>query len=116
SEPVTSTIEARQMLSHLSLEAEEPAEAVRQLLPVVAVGLEYDLVVGTLRSARLLSALLNSAGEFARAAELAAAALEAASGMPVNALVMDLRLILARSLLLRRRRGGVGARRAGRPV
>lgn len=99
SEPVTSTIEARQMLSHLSLEAEEPAEAVRQLLPVVAVGLEYDLVVGTLRSARLLSALLNSDGEFARAAELAAAALEAASGMPVNALVMDLRLILARSLL-----------------
>ena len=87
------------MLSHLSLEAEEPAEAVRQLLPVVAVGLEYDLVVGTLRSARLLSALLNSDGEFARAAELAAAALEAASGMPVNALVMDLRLILARSLL-----------------
>ncbi|MFD5867621.1 hypothetical protein ACFWGD_03265 [Corynebacterium sp. NPDC060344] len=99
SEPVTSTIEARQMLSHLSLEAEEPAEAMRQLAPVVEVGLDYDLVVGTLRSCRLLSALLNSDGEFARAAELAQAALDAATGMPVNALVMDLRLILARSLL-----------------
>ena len=99
SEPVTSTIEARQMLSHLSLEAEEPLEAMRQLAPVVEVGLEYDLVVGTLRSARLLTALLNSEGEYARAAELAQEALDASSGMPVNALVMDLRLILARSLL-----------------
>ncbi|WP_295626117.1 hypothetical protein [uncultured Corynebacterium sp.] len=99
SEPVTSTIEARQMLAHLSLEAEEPAEAIRQLEPVVAAGLELDLVVGTLRSARLLTALLNSDGRFAEAADVASAALEAASGMPVNALVMDLRLILARSLL-----------------
>lgn len=99
SEPVTSTIEARQMLSHLCLEAEEPEEAARQLEPVVTVGLELDLVVGTLRSARLRAALLNSFGRFAEAAELTGAALDAAAGMPVNPLVMDLRLILARSLL-----------------
>lgn len=99
SEPVTSTIEARQMLSHLSLEAERPDEAARQLAPVVEVGLELDLVVGTLRSARLRAALLNSDGDFAAAADLAGTALDAAAGMPVNALVMDLRLILARSLL-----------------
>lgn len=99
SEPVTSTIEARQMLAHLSLEAEEIPEAVRQLEPVVEVGLEFDLLVGTLRSVRLLTALLNSDGDYDRAADLARTALDAASGFPVNALVMDVRLILARSLL-----------------
>lgn len=99
SEPVTSTIEARQVLAHLSLEADEEAEAIRQLRPVVEAGLALDLTVATLRSVRMLTALLNARGDFAEAAGIARQALAHASGMPVNPLVMDIRLILARSLL-----------------
>ncbi|WP_448852450.1 hypothetical protein [Corynebacterium sp. 335C] len=99
SEPVTSTVEARQVLAHLSLEAGEEAEAIRQLRPVVEAGLALDLTVATLRSARMLTALLNARGDFAEAAGIARRALAHASGMPVNPLVMDIRLILARSLL-----------------
>ena len=99
SEPVTSTIEARQLLAFLSLEYGDEQEAIRQLRPIVEVGFELDVVVGTLRSARLLAALLNSAGDFTGAREVAARALEASEGMPANPLTMDIQLILARSLL-----------------
>ncbi len=99
SEPVTTTIEARQFLAFLSLEAGAEAEAIRQLEPVVAAGMELDLTVAVLRSVRLLTALLNANQQFARAAEIAARALEHAAGMPLNPLVMDIQLILARSLL-----------------
>ncbi|MEJ5920639.1 hypothetical protein [Corynebacterium sp. H78] len=98
SEPVTSTIEARQMLAFLSLEAEEESEAIRQLRPVVTVGLHHDLTVGTLRSARLLAALLNSNGQYDDAQSVSAEALRRAAGMPINPLSMDIQLIYARSL------------------
>ena len=99
SEPVTTTVEARQFLAYLSLEAGEDAEAIRQLRPIVKAGLDLDLTVGVLRSVRLLAALLNSAGEFAEAAEVAHSALEAADSMPLCPMRMDIQLILARSLL-----------------
>lgn len=99
SEPVTTTIEARQFLAFLSLEAGEEDEAIRQLRPIVQAGLDAGLTVAVLRSTRLLCALLNAHGHFAEAAEIARHALERAEGMPVNPISMDIQLILARSLL-----------------
>lgn len=98
SEPVTSTIEARQMLAWLSVESDQEAEAIRQLRPVVRAGVELDLTVATLRSHRLLTALLNGAGEYEEARDTANRILAHTAGMPVNPLTMDLDLILARSL------------------
>ncbi|MDO5029578.1 MAG: hypothetical protein Q4E11_03215 [Corynebacterium sp.] len=99
SEPVTTTIEARQFLAFLSLEAGEEDEAIRQLRPIVQAGLDAGLTVAVLRSTRLLCALLNAHGHFAEAAEIARHALERAEGMPANPISMDIQLILARSLL-----------------
>lgn len=99
SEPVTTTIEARQFLAFLSLEAGEEAEAIRQLRPIVQAGLDADLTVAVLRSVRLLCALLNAHGDFAESAEIARRALASAEGMPVNPITMDIQLVLARSLL-----------------
>lgn len=99
SEPITTTIEARQFLAFLSLKAGEEAEAIRQLRPIVQAGLDADLTVAVLRSVRLLCALLNAHGEFAESAEIARRALTSAEGMPVNPITMDIQLVLARSLL-----------------
>lgn len=99
SEPVTTTIEARQFLAFLSLEAGEEEEAIRQLRPIVRAGLGAGLTVAILRSARLLCALLNAHGHFGEAADIARHALERAEGMPANPISMDIQLILARSLL-----------------
>lgn len=99
SEPVTTTIEARQFLAFLSLEADEEAEAIRQLRPIVQAGLDAELTVAVLRSVRLLCALLNAHGDFAESAEIARRALANAEGMPVNPITMDIQLVLARSLL-----------------
>ncbi|WP_246821382.1 lipopolysaccharide assembly protein LapB [Corynebacterium sp. HMSC074C04] len=99
SEPVTTTIEARQFLAFLSLEAGEEAEAIRQLRPIVQAGLDAGLTVAVLRSVRLLCALLNAHGDFAESAEFARRALASAEGMPVNPITMDIQLVLARSLL-----------------
>ncbi|MBV7296181.1 hypothetical protein KRX51_09690 [Corynebacterium sp. TAE3-ERU12] len=97
-EPVTSTIEARQMLAWLSLEAGEEDEAIRQLRPVAEATVTLDLTVAGLRSHRLLAALLNGRGEYAEARLHTTRALAHARGMPVNPLTMDIELILARSL------------------
>nr|WP_120492220.1 hypothetical protein [Corynebacterium lactis] len=99
SEPVTTTIEARQFLAYLSLEAGEEEEAVRQLRPIVTAGLDLDLTVGVLRSVRLLTALLNSAGDFEEAARIALRALDATESMPLCPMRMDIQLIAARSFL-----------------
>ncbi|MDK8505874.1 MAG: hypothetical protein QP890_00375 [Corynebacterium amycolatum] len=99
SEPVTTTIEARQFLAFLSLEAGEEAEAIRQLRPIVQAGLDAGLTVAVLRSVRLLCALLNAHGDFAESADIARRALASAEGMPVNPITMDIQLVLARSLL-----------------
>lgn len=99
SEPVTTMIEARQFLAFLCLEAGEEDEAIDQLRPVVEVGLAADLTVAVLGSVRLLCALLNARGDYAESAGIARRGLEAAEGMPVNPISMDVQLILARSLL-----------------
>lgn len=97
-EPVTATVEARQMLAWLSLEAGHEDEAIRQLRTVAATCLALDFTVAGLRSARLLTALLNGRGDYPAARALATDMLRHTRGMPVNPLTMDLELILARSL------------------
>lgn len=99
SEPVTSTIEARQMLAYLCLEAEEESEAIRQLQQFVEPALEAGLAVATLRSVRLLTALLNADSQCETAKRIGLLALSQTTGMPISPLIMDIQLITARSLL-----------------
>lgn len=98
SEPVTSTIEARQMLAYLSLEAHDEDEATRQLLQIVEPALEAGLTVATLRAVRLLTALLNASEHSERAKSIGLRALALSEGMPISPLIMDIQLVTARSL------------------